>query len=81
MKLESIINFEIDQRVILNPDNHGMSLKKPENYRKIKDRVGRVVKIETKLGDGELICTGRITVRWDGDYLTRIYSYKNLLIL
>jgi hypothetical protein len=81
MKLESIANFEVNQRVILNPDNHGMSPKKPENYRKIKDRIGRVVKIETVLGDGELIYTGRITVRWDGDYLTRIYSHKNLLIV
>ena len=87
MTLESKINFEKGQRVILNPHNHGMNTVRISNYLKIKDRVGTVVKIEEqgdidkKTGQFYYGRTGRITLEWDGDGTTRIYKYKNLKIV
>jgi len=82
MKLESIINFEVGGRVMLNPDNHGTHKGKIGFYLKVKGRQGTIIKIEKKPDEKYyLIRTGRITVRWDGDYNSRIYNYKNLIIV
>lgn len=43
MNIESIMNFEIEQRVRFNPDNHGFTHLRA--YGKIKDREGVVVKL------------------------------------
>ena len=86
MTLESIINFEVGQRVMLNPDNHGINKKRLGCYDKIKDRKGTIVKIEEqgnidkKTGQFSYGRTGRITLEWEGDGTTRIYNYKNLRI-
>lgn len=80
MKLESIINFYVGQRVMLNPDNHGMKV--PGAYLKAKGRVGIVRRIERKPGsDFFMYRTGRISVEWEGDSYARNYNYQNLIII
>ena len=82
--LESIMNFERGQVVKYNPDNHGF--RKPKAFENVRGRIAKVIHVEQK-GDvnssGQFVYgrTGRITVLWEGDSLTRIVNYKNLVIL
>lgn len=84
MKLESLINFRVGDRVKFNPDNHGYKFLRA--YGKVKDREGTVRVVEEKLemlhgGGFEQRRTGRITVEWDGVYETKIVQYSRLIII
>lgn len=69
-RLESIINFKVNQIVKINPNWH--DYKNELNYEKIKDRRGIVRSINET--------AKTISVRWDESNATRRYSYKRLLI-
>lgn len=75
---ESLINFKINQRVILNPFNMGGLY--PSEYEKLKDRVGIVSKIITRNKEGKKL-TGKIYVYWSGAKDYSPINYKNLKIL
>jgi hypothetical protein len=84
MKLESIINFEIDQTVKYNPENHGFKFLGA--YGKVKDRVGVVKNILTEgyineNGYPSQRRTGRICVLWNKDFSCKIINYKHLIIV
>jgi hypothetical protein len=84
MKLESLINFRVGDRVIFNPDNHGYKFLVA--YGKVKYREGTVRFIEERRevlcgGRFEFVRTGRITVEWDGTYETKIVHYSRLMII
>lgn len=86
MKMESIINFRVGDRVKYNPANHGYKFLC--SYEKVKDREGIVKVVEERVdlgGEGSWgftqVRTGRITVEWDGIYETRIVHYSRLIII
>ena len=86
MKVESIINFRVGDRVKINPDNHGYKFL--GSYEKVKDREGVVKVVEERVDTGVeggwgfvQVRTGRITVEWDGVYETRIVHYSRLIII
>jgi len=82
--VESLINFEVGQTVIYNPDNHGFL--HIGAYLKVAERKGKVVRVEQIGGYDKdwkptYAKTGRITVEWDGVFETRIVNYKRLKIV
>ncbi len=82
--LESIINFEVSQRVILNVHNMG-GLESAE-YIKVKCRKGIVLRIITincmnSKFEVETKRTGKLNVLWEGDKSFRVVYCKNLRII
>lgn len=74
IKLESLINFKVDQMVMLNPDNPGIN---PKAYEESKGLIFTVLSVE-KRGDVE---TGMIRVMEPYKGTIRVYHYQNLIII
>ena len=84
MTLESIINFENGQRVMLNPDNSGFT--HINAYGKVANRMGTIRNIPimgyiNEHGDPTARRCRKLSVLWDGDKSTRQVDYKHLMIL
>ncbi len=85
MTLESIMNFEKDQIVMFNPDNHGFKL--VGAYSKRANRKGVVLLVDVKgkidnEGQFKYVRTGRITVRWEHQIIeSSIHHYSRLKIM
>lgn len=76
--LQSIMNFERGQTVMLNPDNPGERL--------TLDRKGKVVsifvnQIANSNGAAEYIRTGNLEIMWEGNKRPKIENYKILKIV